>query len=126
ETLVEAALLVALTLLGGLQWLDLQWGRAIDSEMWRQLALIGSVVVIVGLVGLPFSIWRKFGLEARFGFNRMTPRLFAMDLAKALLLTLILGAPLVAVVLWVMGNAGPQWIWWAWAVWVGFNFLVIW
>ncbi|MDX3894803.1 M48 family metallopeptidase [Pusillimonas sp.] len=126
ETLVEAALLVALTLLGGLQWLDLQWGRAIDSEMWRQLALIGSVVAIVGLVGLPFSIWRKFGLEARFGFNRMTPRLFAMDLAKALLLTLILGAPLVAVVLWVMGNAGPQWIWWAWAVWVGFNFLVIW
>ncbi|TFL13571.1 M48 family peptidase [Pusillimonas caeni] len=126
ETLVEAALLVALTLLGGLQWLDLQWGRAIDSEMWRQLALIGSVVAIVGLVGLPFSIWRKFGLEARFGFNRMTPRLFAMDLAKALLLMLILGAPLVAVVLWVMGNAGPQWIWWAWAVWVVFNFLVIW
>jgi len=126
ETLVEAALLVALTLLGGLQWLDLQWGRAIDSEMWRQLALIGSVVAIVGLVGLPFSIWRKFRLEARFGFNRMTPRLFAMDLGKALLLTLILGAPLVAVVLWVMGNAGPQWIWWAWAVWVGFNFLVIW
>ena len=126
ETLAEAALLVALTLLGGLQWLDLQWGRAIDSEMWRQLALIGSVVAIVGLVGLPFSIWRKFGLEARFGFNRVTPRLFAMDLAKALLLTLILGVPLVAVVLWVMGNAGPQWIWWAWAVWVGFNFLVIW
>ncbi|WP_017523213.1 M48 family metallopeptidase [Pusillimonas noertemannii] len=126
ETLVEAALLVALTLLGGLQWLDLQWGRAIDSEMWRQLALIGSVVAIVGLVGLPFSVWRKFGLEARFGFNRVTPRLFVADLAKGLLLTLLLGAPLVALVLWVMGNAGQHWIWWAWAVWVGFNFLVIW
>ena len=126
ETLVEAALLVVLTLLGGLQWLDLQWGRAIDSEMWRQLALIGSVVAIVGLVGLPFSVWRKFGLEARFGFNRVTPRLFVADLAKGLLLTLLLGAPLVALVLWVMGNAGQHWIWWAWAVWVGFNFLVIW
>ena len=126
ETLVEAALLVALTLLGGLQWLDLQWGRAIDSEMWRQLALIGSVVAIVGLVGLPFTVWRKFGLEARFGFNRVTPRLFVADLAKGLLLTLLLGAPLVALVLWVMGNAGQHWIWWAWAVWVGFNFLVIW
>ncbi|NYT70517.1 M48 family metallopeptidase [Pusillimonas noertemannii] len=126
ETLVEAALLVVLTLLGGLQWLDLQWGRAIDSEMWRQLALIGSVVAIVGLVGLPFTVWRKFGLEARFGFNRVTPRLFVADLAKGLLLTLLLGAPLVALVLWVMGNAGQHWIWWAWAVWVGFNFLVIW
>ncbi len=126
ETLAEAALLVVLTLLGGLQWLDLQWGRAIDSEMWRQLALVGSVVAIVGLVGLPFSVWRKFGLEARFGFNRVTPRLFVADLAKGLLLTLLLGAPLVALVLWVMGNAGQHWIWWAWAVWVGFNFLVIW
>jgi len=126
ETLVEAALLVALTLLGGLQWLDLQWGRAIDSEMWRQLALIGSVVAIVGLVGLPFSVWRKFGLEARFGFNRVTPGLFMADLAKGLLLTVVLGAPLVALVLWVMGNTGQHWIWWAWAVWVGFNFLVIW
>ncbi len=126
ETLVEAALLIVLTLLGGLQWLDLQWGRAIDSEMWRQLALIGSVVAVVGLVGLPFSVWRKFGLEARFGFNRVTPRLFVADLAKGLLLTLLLGAPLVALVLWVMGNAGQHWIWWAWAVWVGFNFLVIW
>lgn len=126
ESFVEAGLLIALTLLGGLQWLDLQWGRAIDSEMWRQLALIGSVVGIISLVGLPFSIWRKFKLEARFGFNRMTPALFAADLAKGLLLTLLLGAPLVALVLWVMGNTGPQWIWWAWAVWVGFNFLVIW
>lgn len=126
ETLVEAALLVALTLLGGLQWLDLQLGRAIDAEMWRQLALIGSVVVIISLVGLPFSIWRKFKLEARFGFNRMTPGLFAADLAKGLLLTLMLGAPLVALVLWVMGNTGQHWVWWAWAVWVAFNFLVIW
>src|SRR5690606_29844829 len=52
EAFVEAGLLIALTLLGGLQWLDLQWGRAIDSEMWRQLALVGSVVGIISLVGL--------------------------------------------------------------------------
>jgi len=37
-----------------------------------------------------------------------------------------LGAPLAALVLWVMGNAGPNWVWWAWAVWVAFNFLVLW
>lgn len=126
ETLVEAALLVALTLLGGLQWLDLQLGRAIDHEMWRQLALIGAVMAVISVVGLPFSVWRKFKLEARFGFNRMTPGLFAADLAKGLLITLVLGTPLVALVLWVMGNTGPNWIWWAWAVWVAFNFLVIW
>lgn len=126
ETVVEACVLVALTLLGGLQWLDLYWGRTIDSETWRQLALIGSVVAIISLVNLPFAIWRKFKLEARFGFNRVTPGLFASDLLKGLVLTLVLGTPLVALVLWVMGNAGPHWVWWAWAVWVAFNFLVIW
>ncbi|HLU18380.1 MAG TPA: M48 family metallopeptidase [Pusillimonas sp.] len=126
ETVVEACVLVALTLLGGLQWLDLYWGRTIDSEIWRQLALIGSVVAIISLVNLPFAIWRKFKLEARFGFNRVTPGLFASDLLKGLVLTLVLGTPLVALVLWVMGNAGPHWVWWAWAVWVAFNFLVIW
>ncbi|HUH87921.1 MAG TPA: M48 family metallopeptidase [Pusillimonas sp.] len=126
QTTTEAALLVVLTLLGGLQWLDLYWGRAIESELGRQLALIGSVLAIIGLVGLPFSIWRKFRLEARFGFNRMTPALFTADLAKGLLLALLLGAPLVALVLWVMGNTGPQWVWWAWAVWVAFNFLIMW
>src|SRR5690606_35603281 len=126
ETVVEACVLVALTLLGGLQWLDLYWGRTIDSEIWRQLALIGSVVAIISLVNLPFAIWRKFKLEARFGFNRVTPGLFASDLLKGLVLTLVLGTPLVALVLWVMSNAGPHWVWWAGAVWVAFNFLVIW
>lgn len=126
ETFVEAGVLIALTLLGGLQWLDLYWGRTIDSEIWRQLALVGSVVLVITLVNLPFSIWRKFKLEARFGFNRVTPQLFATDLLKGLILTLLLGTPLVALVLWVMGNAGPNWVWWAWAVWVAFNFLVIW
>src|SRR5690554_711974 len=80
ETVIEAGVLIAFTLLGGLQWLDLHWARAIDSEMWRQLALVGSVILIISLVGLPFSLWRKFRLEARFGFNRMTPRLFAVDM----------------------------------------------
>jgi len=126
ERVVEAGILIALTLLGGLQWLDLFWGRTIDSEIWRQLALIGSVVFIISLVNLPFSVWRKFKLEARFGFNRVTPKLFASDLVKGLILTLLLGTPLVALVLWVMGNAGTHWVWWAWGVWVAFNFLVIW
>jgi STE24 endopeptidase len=126
EWVIEAAVLVALTLLGGLQALDIWLGQLIDHEMTRQLALIGSVLVIISLVGLPFSAWRKFKLEARFGFNRVTPKLFIQDAIKAAVLLLLLGTPLAALVLWVMGNAGPYWGWWAWAVWVGFNFLILW
>ena len=126
ETITEAAVLVGLSLLGGLQFLDIKLGQLIEHEMWRQLALIGAVIAIVGIVGLPFSLWRKFGLEARFGFNRMSLGLFISDTLKGLLLGLLLGTPLVAAVLWFMGNAGIYWHWWAWGAWVVFNVLVIW
>lgn len=126
ERVVEAAALVGFTLLGGLQFLDAQLGLLIDNEMLRQLALLGAVLAIMGVIGLPFSAWRKFRLEAQFGFNRMTPRLFIIDSAKALFLTLLFGTPLAAGVLWIMGNAGENWIWWAWGIWVAFNILMLW
>lgn len=126
ERMVEAAVLVALTLLGGLQFLDVQLGILLENDMLRQLALIAAVLAIMGIIGLPFSAWRKFRLEARFGFNRMTPRLFMIDTIKALFLTLLLGGPLAAGVLWIMGNAGSNWVWWAWGIWVVFNILMLW
>src|SRR3546814_19369588 len=80
--LVDALILIGLTLLGGLQFLNWNLGRLIDNELLRQLALLASVLLILGALGLPFSLWRKFKLEARFGFNRVTPRLFVMDALK--------------------------------------------
>lgn len=126
ERVTEAAVLVGFTLLGGLQFLDLQLGYLIDNEMLRQLALIGAVLALLGTIGLPFSIWKKFKLEARFGFNRLTPKLFVLDALKTLFLSLLFGIPLVASILWIMGNTGPNWVWWAWGIWVGFNLLILW
>ena len=126
ETITEAAVLIGLTLMGGLQFLDIKLGQLIENEMWRQLALIGAVVAIMGVVGLPFSLWRKFGLEARFGFNRMSLGLFISDTLKGLLVAIVLGLPRAAGVLWFMGNTGAYWHWWAWGIWVVFNILVIW
>lgn len=126
ERLVEAVVLVGFTLLGGLQFLDVQLGRLIDHEMLRQLLLIGAVFAIMGVIGLPFAIYNKFRLEQRFGFNRVTPRLFILDCIKMLMLSLIFGTPLAAAVLWVMGNSGANWVWWAWGIWVVFNILLIW
>lgn len=126
ETLTEAALLIALTLLGGLQWLDLFWARHIEHEMTRQLILIGSVFGLTALVQLPFSLWRTFKLEQRFGFNRMTLSLFISDQLKGLLVVLLLGIPLISAVLWLMDTAGPSWPWWAWGIWLSFSLFVMW
>jgi len=126
ESVVHAGVLIGLTLLGGLQWLDQTLGRLIAQELPRQLLLIGALMAVLGLVGLPFTLWRKFRLEARFGFNRTTPRLFVSDAVKGLLLTLALGAPLATAALWIMAHAGAAWAWWAWGLWVVFNLLVLW
>ncbi len=126
ERVTEAATLVGFTLLGGLQMLDLQLGRLIDHEMARQLALIGSVLAIMGVIGLPFTLWRKFVLDERFGFNRMRLGLFLADSVKALFLVLIFGTPLAASVLWLMSAAGVAWVLYAWLIWVGFRLLILW
>jgi STE24 endopeptidase len=126
ESVASAALLIALTLAGGLQWLDALGTRLLDNDLLRQMALVAAVGVLSSLLALPFDLWRRFRIEARCGFNRMTLALFAADAAKALLLTLALGAPLLALILWVMDHAGAAWAWWAWSIWVVFNLLVLW
>ena len=125
ERVYDAVLLVALTLLGGLQAIDLLVAQATSNDLLRQLLLLGCVALLLGLLGLPFTLWRQFKLEARFGFNRMTPGLFAADLAKGVLLALALGAPLAAVILWLMAQAGSLWWLWAWGVWTAFNLLLL-
>jgi STE24 endopeptidase len=128
DIVVSAALLVAFTLLGGLQAIDDLLGQWIGAShpMWRQLALVGVVALIYGAIDLPFSIYRQFGLEARFGFNRMTPRLFVMDMVRGTLLGLALGTPLLALVLWFMASSGELWWLYAWFAWTAFNLLLLW
>ncbi len=125
ETLVEAMVLVALTLGGGLAVL-VAWTDVLPfGVLGRDLALIVAVAVISGLVGLPFSYRQTFGIEAKFGFNRTTRALWAMDLVKGILVAAALGLPFAALVLWLMRAAGPLWWIWAWAVWIAFQFLLL-
>ncbi len=121
----DSAVLISLTLLGGLQALDQLTQSLVNHELGRQLLLIGLVAGLLGVLSLPFTLWRQFGLEARFGFNRMTWRLFAADTAKGLILTVLLGLPLLAALLWLMSSAGPLWWLWGWGLWVVFNVSVL-
>ena len=128
ESLVLAALLVGFTLLGGLQSIDDVLARWIAEAhpMWHQLAFVGVVSLIYTMVDLPFSLHRQFVLEARFGFNRMTIGLFIADMAKNTLIGIVLGAPLLALVLWLMQASGSLWWLYAWFVWIAFNLLLLW
>jgi STE24 endopeptidase len=125
-SLVDAALLLALTLGGGIAALDALWRKSALPEPWVGLLVIGSVILVMQLVGLPLSLWRTFVLEARFGFNRTTLALYLADLAKGAVLAVLLGGPLVLATLVLMERAGRWWWLWAWALWLGVSLLMAW
>ena len=113
------------TLLGGLDALNnavtQQWGSGLAS----QAALMGLFIAINALIDIPFGWYGTFVIEKNFGFNKTTPQLWLQDLAKSLVLGLLIGTPLLLLVLWLMAAAGPSWWVWTWGVWMGFNVLAM-
>ena len=125
ETAWGSALLVGWTLLGGLDALNQALLHALGGSLVQQLALLAAFALIGGLLDLPLALYRTFGLEQRFGFNRSSLGLWIGDLLKATLVGALIGLPLAALVLWLMAKAGPQWWLWAWLFWVGFTLLMM-
>jgi STE24 endopeptidase len=125
-TVFEALIKLALTLGGGLAAIQMLVGRAHWPEPWQGTLLVLCVLFLLQLVGLPFSLWRTFRVEARFGFNRTTPRLFALDLLKQSLLGFAIGAPLTLATLALMDRAGAWWWLWAWLVWLAVSLTLAW
>jgi STE24 endopeptidase len=125
ETGVGAILLLALTLLGGVQAISDALAAWSGRGFMFQLLLVAVVMAVVSVVDLPFSWYRQFRIEQAFGFNRMTPALFIADLLKSLVLAIALGGPILAIVLWLMQKAGSLWWLYAWIVWIGFNALAL-
>jgi len=123
--LVSTGMLIVFTLLGGLQWLSLQVFQLTGPGMSYQLALLAAFTVISGLVDLPLDYYKQFNLEQRFGFNKMTPGLFFADMLKGALLAAAIGLPLIWLVLTLMEKSGALWWFYAWAVWSGFQLLMM-
>ncbi len=125
-TVFDAAIKVLLTIGGGIAAVDAVLRHAGLPEPWQGALVVLAVLLLLQLIGLPFALWRTFGVEARFGFNRVSPRLFAVDLAKRLLLALLLGGPLLLATLALMERAGTWWWLWVWAVWQGAMVTLMW
>jgi STE24 endopeptidase len=122
---VNAAVLIGFTLLGGLQTLSVALHGVTGPGMVYQLALLAAYAVISSLVDLPFDYYRQFVLEAKFGFNKMSLKLFVSDLAKNVVVGAAIGLPLVWVILTLMEKSGDLWWLYAWFVWSGFQLLML-
>jgi STE24 endopeptidase len=120
-------MLIGWTLLGGLETLNsaLQpFGIALGG-LGYQVALVFVFSLIGGLIELPLDWYSHFRIEQRFGFNRMSLALWLTDLIKNFFVSVLIGLPLIAMVLWLMGAAGTTWWLWAWGAWVAFNLLLM-
>ena len=125
---VATAVLLGWTLLGGLDALNLALRDAVlpgYGAMAYQLSLLTAFALIGALIDLPLEWISTFRLEERFGFNRMTPRMFFADLLKSTAVGIAIGLPIAALVLWIMGATGGLWWLWAWGAWVAFNLLLL-
>ena len=123
---ISTASLLLFTLGGGIEWLNGAWGRFTDNGIVAGTGLILSTLFLLHLIELPLSIYQTFRVEQGFGFNRTTPLQYAKDQAMHAGLSILIGAPLIALVLWVMAAAGPAWWLWAWAILIGFSVLMSW
>lgn len=126
DLLVGLVILLLWTLGGGLNWLDGVWRSFGWSDLYTGAAVIISMMLIGSLLDLPASLYRTFVLEERFGFNKMTPVTFAVDLVKGSALMLVIGIPLVMLILWLMESAGTYWWLYAWVSLTAFSLLMTW
>lgn len=122
---LHTVLLLLFTVGGGLDALSSFWSSWLDDAITHGMALIASAVLILGIAAIPLRYYKTFVIEAQYGFNKMTPAMFVADLIKQAVLGLLLGAPLLLCVLWLMERMGEHWWLYAWFVWVIFNLFVV-
>lgn len=123
--LLHAGLLLVFTLGGGLNALSEFWAGWLSDPLAHGMVLIISTFFIMSVAEIPLSYYRTFVIEEQFGFNKMTPTMFFVDLIKQSALGLLLGAPLLLCVLWLMEKMGESWWLYAWFAWIAFNLFVL-
>ena len=121
----ECGLILALTFGGGLQWLHDITAAWFAPGVARGVSLLVLLGAASTVLDLPFAWYRTFHIEQRFGFNKMTPLMFAVDALKNGALAAALGIPLAACILWVMERSGVLWWLYAWLIWVAFNLFIL-
>jgi STE24 endopeptidase len=125
SVIFDTILLLIFTLGGGIQWLS-NWSTAIFvAPMVQGAAVIVAVLLLQSVLEAPFGLYQTFNIEVRFGFNKMTLKLYLIDTLKGLLLGAAIGLPLLFGVLWLMSAMGGLWWLYVWAVWVVVNLLLL-
>jgi STE24 endopeptidase len=126
DGLLSIAVLLSLTLGGGINLAFSYWPTVIESSLWAGVAATASIFLLMTLIETPTSLYQTFVIEEKFGFNKSSIGQFIKDQVMQLSLGAAIGLPILALILWVMDNVGPLWWLWAWGILMGFSLLMSW
>ncbi len=126
DGLLSIAVLLSLTLGGGINLAFSYWPTVITSPLWAGVAATASIFLLMTLIETPTSLYQTFVIEEKFGFNKSSIGQFIKDQVLQLSLGAAIGLPILALILWVMDNVGPLWWLWAWGILMGFSLLMSW
>jgi len=126
DGLLSIAVLLSLTLGGGINLAFSYWPTVITSPLWAGVAATASIFLLMTLIETPTSLYQTFVIEEKFGFNKSSLGQFIKDQVLQLSLGAVIGLPILALILWVMDNVGPLWWLWAWGILMGFSLLMSW
>lgn len=124
EILFACLVLLGFTLGGGIQFI-INMTNLTEHLLSSQVLFVLSFMIISSIINLPFDIYKTFQIEQKFGFNKITPRLFIQDQIKSIVLTLAIGTPILYLIAWIMTNLTQNWWLYVWGVVVGFNLLAL-
>jgi STE24 endopeptidase len=123
--LFDAALLIALLFSGVLPWAFGKFSANFGTSVWAMAGFLFVTGIALSILALPFAWYAQFKIEERFGFNTTSIKTWILDRAKGFLLSLLLGYPLLALVLKLIGWTGANWWLWAAAVVIAFQLLLL-
>lgn len=126
DSVVGILFLLALTLGGGISLVFEFWPTFDLSPMMASLLSVASIFLLMTVIEIPFSLYQTFVIEEKYGFNKNTLPQFAKDQLISLSLTLVIGMPILALILWVMDSIGSLWWLYAWAIVISFSLLMSW
>ncbi|MBK8817035.1 MAG: M48 family metallopeptidase [Methylococcaceae bacterium] len=126
DSIIGIVFLLLLTIGGGINTAFVFWAENITSPLWAGIAALGSIFLIMTVIEIPISFYQTFVIEEKYGFNKSTVNQFIKDHLIQLALSVAIGLPILALILWVMASVGPLWWFWAWAIIMSFSLLMSW
>ena len=116
NSLFSIVLTLAFFFLDGFEYVDNIARSYTDNDILIALIFFGIIMIGSDILSSPFSYYRTFVIEERFGFNTTTKKTFILDKIKGIFMTAILGGGILSLIIWFYQLTGANFWLYAWGL----------